>query len=161
MSDSIMAAIIGALTGGAVAALITAWSQSLQARRARREAAAKELWKYHYTLAAYAAQAGSHAGPREERTLLSASLADVTEALRNAYPYAGFIRQSASKRLFFGAWFMDLRDSADSHSAAEHAFDEFDSLANQLELELMRAFPQRPGDRCRAFLQEHRLKRAA
>lgn len=144
-------ALLGVLGGSAVAALISATTTSRIARATRRDKAAETLWNYHYTLSGFASTAASELQD-EQVSMLSSEWQDVKEALRKAYPYAGYLGESVKNELFTQAWIdVNTDPSQEWYEASQARYNQFSRLAAVLEAELQWAFPQRFGDRCRAL----------
>lgn len=150
--------LLGLLGGGAVGALISSRTTSRIARATRRDNAAEALWRYHYALSGFAADAGAEL--QDERVpMLHSEWKDVRHSLRNAYPYAGYLHGRVRQILFTEAWIKANNDlSQEWYENAQARYSQFSNLAALLEAELQWAFPQRFGDRIRALRNRRTLR---
>ncbi len=132
--------LIAAFGGGLIGAILSAVVLWRIRNTERRDKAAEALWDYQYALSGYS---NREIGWVVEGVvfLASADFAQVRDALRRAYPYAGYLDEASRKRLFRWAQF-DIPVFPDGSVESElQAGESAGRLATELEEKLDRIFP--------------------
>lgn len=152
--DSVSLGLIAAVSGGLVGAVISSSVNLWVAQATRRNGAAEALWRYQFSLLAFASQAGAELVPDEVGyTILKGDLDQVQASLKAAYPHACYLSSKAKRELFTDTWIgVGAEPDDEWYVRAQRLHDDYMRLAKRLELELLWRFPRRFGDRIRGVV---------